>query len=570
MGIYDSQAIDNFGLNQELDQAFGEAKEVTSDEEKAIKKVKASKGGAKAIKSLKENGWSDSEIEYYLLEAAKKSKKKKEDSKDDDDIDIDDIDDSDDSSDDTDDIKDDDKDDKKSKKKDKDDDDDKDDGKCPECGKDPCECDDDKKSKKKSKKKDKDNDKDDKKSKKKKSKKEEKEMEESNVISSEYNSYNPLKALQEEFDSVFKIHKKLIDLPKPKGFIEATRLKIKEGFKYPYQSPEFSKVVMEHFDLKDNNTRVIMATVDEDDQSIVLQSLTDKLYDIIVSKSAEIDYGEIPKTKGDIDQLPNIDKIEDCLNTIREILIGYKQETDPVDEVAMCISNIRDRTGEFKKCYAAGIGFGVFTYQTIVLAVIASTSLLISGSIEFIKNPSSETYQISLDKAGYAKSKNSLLLTNLKEFNKICKDKSFDKALNASIEASAKHFLGTSTLVTLSIAAAVSVILFNLLPILRELTYFFFYTRTRISDWFNVQADLLDISAENIENGDSSTVDKPKDVIKRQRAIADRFRKVADFVMVDARETEIRANRELVNDKKKLKADDVMDTIPDSTASALF
>lgn len=559
MGIYDSQAIDNFGFNQELDQAFGEAKEVTSDEEKAIKKVKASKGGAKAIKSLKEHGWSDSDIEYYLLEAAKKSKKKKEDSKDDDDdIDLDDIEDSDDSPDDT---KDDDKDDKKSKKKNKDDDDsdDTDDSK------------DDDKDDKKSKKKDKDDDdKDDKKSKKKKSKKEEKEMEESNVISSEYNSYNPLKALQEEFDSVFKIHKKMIELPKPKGFIEATRLKIKEGFKYPYQSPEFSKVVMEHFDLRDNNTRVIMATVDEDDQSIVLQSLTDKLYDIIVSKSAEIDYGEIPKTKGDIDQLSNIDKIEDCLNTIREILIGYKQETDPVDEVAMCISNIRDRTSEFKKCYTAGIGFGVFTYQTIVLAVIASTSLLISGSIEFIKNPSSETYQISLDKAGYAKSKNSLLLTNLKEFNKICKDKSFDKALNASIEASAKHFLGTSTLVTLSIAAAVSVILFNLLPILRELTYFFFYTRTRISDWFNVQADLLDISAENIENGDSSTIDKPKEVIKRQRAIADRFRKVADFVMVDARETEIRANRELVNDKKKLKADDVMDTIPDSTASALF
>lgn len=567
MGIYDSQAIDNFGLNQELDQAFGEAKEVTSDEEKAIKKVKASNGGAKAIRSLKEHGWSDSEIEYYLLEAAKKSKKKKEDSKDDDDMNLDDIDDSNDSSDDTDDTK---NDDKKSKKKDKDDDD-KDNGKCPECDKDPCECDDDKKSKKKSKKKDKDNDdKDDKKSKKKKSKKEEKEMEESNVISSEYNSYNPLKALQEEFDSVFKIHKKMIELPKSKGFVEATRLKIKEGFKYPYQSPEFSKVVMEHFDLKDNNTRVIMATVDEDDQSLVLQSLTDKLYDIIISKSAEIDYGEIPKTKGDIDQLSNIDKIEDCLNTIREILIGYKQDTDPVDEVAMCISNIRDRTSEFKKCYMGGIGFGVFTYQTIVLAVIASTSLLISGSIEFIKNPSSETYQLSLDKAGYAKSKNSLLLTNLKEFNKICKDKSFDKALNASIEASAKHFLGTSTLVTLSIAAAVSVILFNLLPILRELTYFFFYTRTRISDWFNVQADLLDISAENIENGDSSTIDKPKEVIKRQRAIADRFRKVADFVMVDARETEIKANRELVNDKKKLKADDVMDTIPDSTASALF
>ena len=152
----------------------------------------------------------------------------------------------------------------------------------------------------------------------------------------------------------------------------------------------------------------------------------------------------------------------------------------------------------------------------------------------------------------------------------ICEDKSIDKALASTNATEEKHFLGTSTMATLALAGAVAVILFNILPILRELTYFFYYTRTRISDYFNLQADLLEINAEHIRENEPPTIDNRNVVIKRQKAIAERFRKIADFFMVDNRQTEGKVAREVAQQKKTLKADDVMETVPDSTASALF
>lgn len=563
MGIYDP-SIDTIGLKNAIESEFGQTpSNPLSPEGKAIAKCSKSKNTGEAIRTLKENGWTDAMINNLLLEAAKKSKKKK----DDEDSDSDDLDTGDDDLDldtDSDSDSDDDKKDKKKGKK-KDDDDSEDSDK------------DDDKSKDK---KDKDNDSDDKdddkdsksKSKSKKnSKKKDDELEENFSFSSNSRfTYDPIKAIEEEFDAYFKVGVPKVAIPKPRGFLEATRLRINPDYVRPHQSPLFSKAVMENFNMSDHNTRVIMATVDEDDQSIVLQSLTDKLYDMIVDKSTEIDYGEIPQTKGDIDALPNIGRIEECLDTISQICTQYKQDTEQVDVVKRAIDNTREKKELYMTGYKRGAGFTVFTYQTVVLAIVASTSLLISSCIEFIKNPGSESFSISFDKAGASKTKNSLLFTNLREYNKICEDKSIDKALVSTNATEERHFLGTSTMAALALAGAVAVILFNILPILRELTYFFYYTRTRISDYFNLQADLLEINAEHIRENEPPTVDNRNVVIKRQKAIAERFRKIADFFMIDNRQTEGKVAREVAQQKKTLKADDVMDNVPDSTASALF
>jgi len=581
MGIY-NPSIDSEGLKSAIENEFGvTASNPLSPEAKAVAKCSKSFTTGKAIRTLKENGWTDAMINSLLLETAKKSKKKKDDEKDEDtstdDIDSIDLDDSDsdssdskskskgsddsdsdkdssnsDSDDDDKDLHKDVDDDKKSKKSKKKDDDDKDDEK-----------DDD------------DKDEDDKKSKKKKgkknSKKKEDDLEEHGSISSNSpHTFDPIKAIEEEFDAYFKVGVKSVPIPKPRGFLEATRLRVDPSYERPFKTPEFNRAVMENLDMSDHNTRVIMTTVDEDDQSIVLQSLTNKLYDMIVDKSTDIDYGEIPNTKGDIDALSNIAKIEECLDTISSICTQYKQPTDQVDIVKRAIDNTRERKELFMTGYQRGAGFTVFTYQTVVLAIVASTSLLISSCIEFIKNPGSESFSISFDKAGMSKSKNSLLFNNLREYNKICDDKSIDKALTTTNATEERHFLGTSTMATLALAGAVAVILFNILPILRELTYFFYYTRTRISDYFNLQADLLEINAERLKQDEPETVGNRNMVIKRQKAIAERFRKLADFFMIDSRQTEGRVVREISQTKKTLKADDIMDNVPDSTASALF
>lgn len=358
--------------------------------------------------------------------------------------------------------------------------------------------------------------------------------------------------------------------PQAKGYADKPQLSLKPGFIKPEKIPGYDAVIREYFDITDNNTRVILVAVDEEDQTEVLHSLTNKLYDTIVDKSAEVDYGDIPKSQGDIDAVPNMEKVEASVDLLQQIMIQYKQDTAPVDEIKTAIENVRMRRDIFKRGFMSGVQLVVFTYNTIVLAIVAATSFLIAGCIDFIKSPDGATFQASIDKIGYAKSKNHLLFNNLRDFNAICKDKSLDNALNDVIRTTGKRLIGTASLAGFGVAAAVIVVLLNILPILRELTYFFFYTRTRISDWFNMQADLLELSAENVRVNNIDTQGDRKTVIKRQMALADRFRSVADFFMVDAKKSEQAAQGEIRVEKKKYQADEVMDKVPDSAASALF
>jgi len=52
--------------------------------------------------------------------------------------------------------------------------------------------------------------------------------------------------------------------------------------------------------------------------------------------------------------------------------------------------------------------------------------------------------------------------------------------------------------------------------------------------------------------------------------IVDFFRKISNKIAVTAKESEVKATKEITNSNKKYKTDDLLDEIPDSAASALF
>src|SRR5699024_1442666 len=120
-------------------------------------------------------------------------------------------------------------------------------------------------------------------------------------------------------------------------------------------------------------------------------------------------------------------------------------------------------------------------------ALVSGVSYMIAGCIEFIKAPSDETYTIQLDKIAYAKSKDYLLYHALEKFNKSCANGDLDKAVNDIISRRVRKFTGVAAGIIAGTVIGIVVIM-NIVPILRELVYVLYYTRTRISDFFEVQA----------------------------------------------------------------------------------
>ena len=337
--------------------------------------------------------------------------------------------------------------------------------------------------------------------------------------------------------------------------------------------PEIQKKFSEMFDLSDDKTRRTILSLDEAGQNSILTNLTSKLYDHIVKKTTSIDYGKIPQTKGDITKLDAYEDLKDVLEILHGILKEYHQDGGPIDVCTTTLTNLETRKDLFERAYRADCELPVMIYENAVLALVSGVSYMIAGCIEFVKAPSDETYTIQLDKIAYTKSKDYLLYHALEKFNKSCANGDLDKAVNDIISRRVRKFTGVAAGIIAGTVIGIVVIM-NIVPILRELVYVLYYTRTRISDFFEVQADLLQMNAYNVEANSSINPEERKEIADKQIAIADKFRTIANKVQIDAKQSDVKASRDIEANQRKYKVDDLVnqdiDDNGDEGVSSLF
>lgn len=337
-------------------------------------------------------------------------------------------------------------------------------------------------------------------------------------------------------------------------------------------NPDLEKTFVEFFDCRDQITRRKLMAMTEAEHNSALTNLTSKLYDQIVKKTHSIDYGEIPKTKGDISKLSNYEDLMDTLGILKGIVKEYKQNTKPIDDISVAIGNLSGRKDMFERAFRYDCELPMLMYNNLVMAVIAGTSFMITSCIEFIKAPRDETFIIQLDKVAYNKSKDALLYNSLAKFNKSCESGDFDKAMNMIIDKKIRKFTGIA--VASGIVAGI-IILVNIIPILRELTYFFFYVKNSISDFFGVQADLLMMNAYNVQRNEALDADDKDEIVEKQLAIANRFRDISNKFAIDKKKAEVEATRDIEKSGKKYKLDANADIVAEddddgSDTSVLF
>ena len=339
-----------------------------------------------------------------------------------------------------------------------------------------------------------------------------------------------------------------------------------------FKDPKVMKAFTEHLDLTDSLTRKAVIAMNEVDQNSILTALTSKLYDNIVSKVDDIDYGEIPATKGDITKLSNYNRLVECIELLKNILKEFKQDTKPIDEIEVAISNVSTHKDTFMKAYKFDCELPIIMYNNTVLSIISAVSYMIATSIEFMKTPNQDNFQITLDKVSYAKTKNNMVYNNLKRFNKCVKSGEFDKAMNHILQNRVKGLGEAAAIGTFAAIGGVIglvAIVANIIPILREMVFFFYYTRMRVSDFFDIQADLLQMNAYNVENDPNKDEEQKERIVSKQLKIVELFRKIANKIAFTGKKAEVETTKEIASNAKKMKLDDISGELPDSV-SALF
>ena len=300
---------------------------------------------------------------------------------------------------------------------------------------------------------------------------------------------------------------------------------------------EFNELIRENVNT-DIDANHYLACLDEAGKDQLIASLTEKLYNKIVEKVPDIDFGSIPKSQGDIRRIENYDSMKECVNIIRDIVKQYGQSTEPLDQIDTAMYNLEQKERLFSRCFIMNVELGVITYNSMVMAITRAISLMIATSIEFIKSPTDETFDMSLDKTMYKKTCDTMLYNDIRRFNIACKKGEIDKCLEGLLKNSgARNMAGTT--VVAGIFVGISVIGFAiammkvLLPIIQDLVYIFYSSKQSISDYFATMADLLQANQAQIIYRQDINAEKKKKIMKKQSDLANKFRKISNTFAID-------------------------------------
>lgn len=331
----------------------------------------------------------------------------------------------------------------------------------------------------------------------------------------------------------------------------------------------WNAIIKEHFNLTNTTTRKCLVSVNETDQNQILANLASKLYENIVDRVADIDYGEIPSSRGDITKIPNYMELTDCLNTVRELFVESKQSTYTVDTIITAIENTKKLTPMWQKAFQTECEFPVVFYNTICLSIVSATSLMISTSVELIKDPDTGTVELALARASKSNSKDGMLFKNLISYNNSCKKGDVEKTMEGLIKAGKTMKEGAySEAVIFSVILGASVVIglvSCIVPILHQLTSALYCLRQSISDYFAYESNIIRLNALKLEYDTTKTEAQKKKIAAKQNKIADTFKRWSDKLRVTSTKAMKDANTMVEKDnEKKYDVDEVEDDLPDS------
>lgn len=299
-----------------------------------------------------------------------------------------------------------------------------------------------------------------------------------------------------------------------------------------------SDFISANIEIKNISESVKITKLSESEKTTMSIDVARKIYELASQKLPYIDFGDIPLSKGDLTRFTHYTTMTDALDILEEAFKGT--QVPDIITVRQAINNLIANKDHFTKAYIDNISGAVYLYQLTVLACLQSISLMISSYLNYVKNPdNSFTVELAISTTKKIKSIDTMCVNSLEEFNKFCLQNGVKHMVYGS-----KELLGTSIALGGVISAgAIAVLMILIVPVMRELIYQFYYSRTSISNYIETQVHLIELH-NSVDNVD-------KKASKKQEKIASKLQKIADFIKVDVKGADTKAAKTISAEKVK-------------------
>ena len=290
-------------------------------------------------------------------------------------------------------------------------------------------------------------------------------------------------------------------------------------------------IVMEASDAEDQK---YMRSMNKQDVHQINANLLQKLYESIMKRNT-YDFGEIPKSEGDLEKLKCYKPTMECLDILEDLLKKNRITEPAVSEVRLAISNLMMLKPYFVEGFKLKEEWIIVVYNTTVMAVIDAVTMLIAEYMNYIVGPIKEPFKLT---GKTDKSRGIVSLDSLRTFNGLVKDNTIQNTLIATLHQGKNNFIGS---ISVPVVAATTVCgLVVITYFIRQLILFFYQSRVKMTEYLEMESSFLEANKLSVE-ASKLPPDKKQRVLAKQEKVILKMRRMADRLKINMEDAGIAA-----------------------------
>lgn len=303
----------------------------------------------------------------------------------------------------------------------------------------------------------------------------------------------------------------------------------------------------------------------EDANSPITREYREKLYQSVIDKS-HIDFGDIPKSKGDIKAYSGYEAMTQTLNTLLKFANDQnsKELKSYINTIMVSIQNIERLKSLYQKGFSTNNDYVIIDYNTFVFTCVEATTSLLYNFIDFVKTPSSPSYNIVLKNTKYRA--DLFYIEQLEKFNRVNNNSNYSKFLSTTINSGKENFFGVDDAMIIGIGAVTAIAL-SIVPVTRSLIYNFKELKRRLSESTALMAYYLEMNKSVVEANAEIKPDKKKKIIAKQEKLRTTLLKISNKMRISSVKAEEMSKKTLSNDNKVISMDSLKDDVDNSDYS---
>jgi len=318
--------------------------------------------------------------------------------------------------------------------------------------------------------------------------------------------------------------------------------------------------------------KVTFTLLDEANQVRVADEALTNMMKFITDKYNSIDFGEIERTAGDYKKFKYIGMIDENLRMLRNVYEsspdeGAKKYLEVINSCFIVRDHLIANSSLYTTLYKQGNGLAQLMYTSLVAALIYAIGIMVSNTIRFVTSEKDAECEVLFDEIP-----GSIKHIHIKNIVAAANDiNTFTKLLNEMAKPSTRNAM-TESITAIAVAASiVGVIVFapRIIYLIRNIIYSVYFSRVKIADMLNTQADLVRANIESLEGrrGD-------KKIIARQKRIVDKLEKWKNRIAIKVDSVEALKNQQVRKEDASLKIDknspNIMYPNPETSGAGLL